>query len=175
MTLAEKRMSTCAPTNFFRGYAARPSTPERYKGFREVSRGTHALAKLVCGDVRCILARRRREWIMTEPDSAICMTCHGAGEIPTDFGPEVCPDCQGDQRSPGRRQLLEWRLRDIERVHLGQGHSYEPDVRWLVHQVRTSREALVRILSMSLDAEPGPFVAEVQHMVNAALEFYEPA
>ncbi len=55
---------------------------------------------------------------MTEPESAICMTCHGAGEIPTDLGPEVCPDCQGDHRSPGRRQLLEWRLRDIERVHV---------------------------------------------------------
>jgi hypothetical protein len=111
---------------------------------------------------------------MTEPETAICLTCHGAGEIPTDFGPEVCPDCQGDQRSPGRRQLLEWRLRDIEHVHLGQGHSYEADVRWLVHQVRRSREALVQILSRCLDAEPGPFVAEVEHTVNAALDYYEP-
>jgi hypothetical protein len=109
---------------------------------------------------------------MTEPETVICITCHGAGEIPTDLGPEICPDCQGDQRSPGRRQLLEWRLRDIERVHIGEGHPCQSDVRWLVHQVRTSREALVRILTRCLDEE-GQLASDIKYTVNAALELYE--
>jgi hypothetical protein len=110
---------------------------------------------------------------MTQPANGTCITCHGAGEIPTDLGPEICPDCQGDPRSPGQRQLLEWRLRDIERVHVGEDHPCQSDVRWLVHEVRRNRDALVQILSMCLDAEPGPLAAEIKYIVNATLEFYE--
>jgi len=110
---------------------------------------------------------------MSESESVVCMTCHGAGEIPTDLGPEICPDCQGDERPPGRRQIVEWRLRDIERVHVGDDHPCQADMRWLVHEVRRNREALVQILTRCLDAEPGPLVADVKYIVNAALQFYE--
>ncbi len=110
---------------------------------------------------------------MKEPRIA-CTTCFGSGEIASDLGPEVCPDCQGDLRRPGERELLEWRLRDIERVHVGEGHPCEPDIRWLVHQVRQCRRTLVQVLSRCQDAEDDVLARELRFMVNEALELYEP-
>ncbi len=110
---------------------------------------------------------------MTTEREAQCLTCHGAGEIGSDLGPEVCPDCQGDLRPPGRRELVEWRLRDIERVHVGEGHPCEADVRWLIYEVRRSRSALLHILSRCQDADDEPLASEIKYAVNQALELYE--
>src|SRR5262245_7295754 len=111
---------------------------------------------------------------MTDARKNLCLTCHGAGEIATDLGPEICPACQGDERCPGRRELLEWRLRDIERVHSGEGHACEADMKWLVYELRRSRNALLQILSRCQDAEEGPLSSEVKYIVNEALGLYEP-
>jgi hypothetical protein len=109
-----------------------------------------------------------------EPDTEPrCLTCLGAGEIASDLGPEVCPDCQGDSRAPGRRELVEWRLRDIERVHAGPDHPCESDVRWLVFEVRRGREALLRILSRCQDEPQHPLAQELMYAINQALGLYE--
>lgn len=112
--------------------------------------------------------------IVTDTQLGPCITCHGGGEISSEFGPTICPDCQGDARSPGRRELLEWRLRDIELLHAGDGHPCEADVRWLVYQVRREHDALLRILSRCQDADQEPLAADVKYLVNEALELYEP-
>lgn len=105
-----------------------------------------------------------------------CLTCHGAGETGTEDGPVVCPDCFGDGKPLGRGAKLEWRLRQIERAHLGSRVEGDADVVWLVHELRKSREALVGILTRCQDAEEGDtFAAEVKYRANEALGLYDPA
>ena len=105
-----------------------------------------------------------------------CLTCYGAGETVTESGPQVCPDCFGEGRSRGQGTKLEWRLREIERVHRHSGREAEADVLWLVHELRRSHEALVRILARCQDAEDSDALArDVKYQANEAIGFYDPA
>jgi hypothetical protein len=107
-----------------------------------------------------------------EPQS--CATCYGQGEVVTEQGPSVCPDCMGDGKLLGRLERTEWRLRDIESAHRGDQHGCEPDVRWLVAELRRSREALLRILARSLDADTDDaLAADVKYEANQALGLYK--
>jgi hypothetical protein len=104
-----------------------------------------------------------------------CLTCYGAGETITEQGPQVCPDCfgEGSYRSGGTK--FEWRLREIERAYRHSGRETEADVLWLVHELRRSREALVRILARCQDADDTDSVARaVKYQANDALGLYDP-
>lgn len=103
-----------------------------------------------------------------------CASCHGGGEIGTDYGPVTCPDCFGEGRQLGSLERIEWRLRDIERNHKSGTHGCEPDVHWLIHELRRSREALVHILARCQDESAGPpeLAAAVQFAANRALGLY---
>jgi hypothetical protein len=109
---------------------------------------------------------------MSEAKKAGCTTCYGTGEIVTDQGGFVCPDCLGQGLPPARGGAMEWRLRDIERAHEGSTHGCEADVRWLVVELRRSREALVRILTRCQDAE-GEAIRDIQFVANEVLGLYE--
>jgi hypothetical protein len=116
-------------------------------------------------------------WVETRRmDSAVekCASCHGGGEIGTDYGPVTCPDCFGEGRQMGSLERTEWRLRDIERNHSGGTHGCEPDVRWLIHELRQAREALTHILARCQDesAEPPELANAVQFAANRALGLY---
>ncbi len=110
--------------------------------------------------------------------SASCMSCCGEGVLASEVGPQPCPDCAGEGTSPARPQLVEHRLGDIDRRlgrPGGRAQIDQADVRWLLHELRCSREALVRILSRSLDAGPtDPLAIEVRYVANLALGYYEP-
>jgi hypothetical protein len=111
---------------------------------------------------------------MSEAASARCTSCQGAGEIGTDNGPTVCPDCFGEGRTLDSLERTEWRLRDIERVHRGPSpHGCDGEVRWLIFELRRTREALVRILSRCQDGDANGLAAEVQYTANQALGLYE--
>jgi hypothetical protein len=103
-----------------------------------------------------------------------CTSCHGSGELGTDYGPVTCPDCFGEGRQLGSLERTEWRLRDIERNHRGATHGCTADIRWLIHELRQSREALVHILSRCQDESAGPpeLAAAVQFAANRALGLY---
>ncbi len=104
-----------------------------------------------------------------------CLTCYGAGETVTEAGPEACPDCFGAGKQLSHSTRMEWRLREIERVYRQSGHETEADVLWLVHELRSSREALVRILALCQDASDADTVArDVKYQANEALGLYEP-
>ncbi len=104
-----------------------------------------------------------------------CLTCYGAGEIVAENGPEVCPDCFGDGRALSGGAKLEWRLRNMERAYGTSGGETSADVLWLVHEVRRSREALLRILARCQDAEDAdPVARDVKYQANEALCFYQP-
>jgi hypothetical protein len=102
-----------------------------------------------------------------------CATCYGSGELVTDQGALVCPDCFGDGKSVGRGAKVDWRLRELERLY-GEGtREADADVKWLLHELRTCREALVRILTLCHDAAAGDELAkEIKFLTNDALGVY---
>src|SRR5262245_57386169 len=101
-----------------------------------------------------------------------CLTCYGTGEVVSEAGASVCPDCLGHGKAP-TGTVMEWRLRDLERTHRGHDSGCSPDIEWLVHEVRKHREALVEVLTRCQDAGDGsPLAAEIGHLANEALGLY---
>jgi hypothetical protein len=104
-----------------------------------------------------------------------CLTCYGAGETVTETGPAICPDCFGAGKQLSQSTKMEWRLREIERAYRHSGRETEADVLWLVHELRRSREALVRILARCQDSDDADATArDVKYEANEALGLYEP-
>jgi hypothetical protein len=92
------------------------------------------------------------------------------------YGPQVCPDCFGEGGSRSRGTKLEWRLREMERAYRHSGPETESDVLWLVHELRSSREALLRILARCQDADDSDVLArDVKYHANEALGLYDPS
>jgi hypothetical protein len=113
---------------------------------------------------------------MNLPVETKCGSCYGEGTIFSEVGSRACPDCGGTGKTPSRSVLIARRLRDIETALAGQKPPSEADVRWLVFEVRRAREALVRIMSRTQDADETDRIAiDVKYMANEALEFYEPS
>jgi hypothetical protein len=107
--------------------------------------------------------------------SPTCLTCYGAGETVTENGPQACPDCLGEGRPLSRGTRMEWRLRELEQTYRRSGRETETDVLWLVHELRRSREALVRIFARCQDADDSDATArEIRFQANEALGLYEP-
>jgi hypothetical protein len=103
-----------------------------------------------------------------------CASCYGTGETVTEQGPRICPDCFGEGRPPGRGAKMEWRLRQIEQASHGWGREAQGDVEWLVHELRRTREALVRILARCQDADDAdPLAVDVKYQVNEVLGLYD--
>lgn len=110
---------------------------------------------------------------MSESAAERCTSCHGAGEIGTDNGPTVCPDCFGEGRQLDSLERTEWRLRDIERAHTGTSHGCDGEVRWLIFELRRTREALVHVLSRCQDdGDANGLAAELRFTANRALGLY---
>jgi hypothetical protein len=104
-----------------------------------------------------------------------CQTCHGQGIVPGDTGPANCPDCGGDGILPSRDVLVEWRIAEIERVHGAQADEVSPHVRWLAHELRRSRHALVQVIALSEELEAADGIAQrIRFVANDALGMYEP-
>ena len=102
-----------------------------------------------------------------------CMTCYGKGEVVDDFGPSRCPDCGGAGKQLDGSTQTEWRLRDIEGAHVGTAHGCEADVRWLAFELRRAREALLRIVTRSQDADDDDQLArDVRLVAMEALSLY---
>jgi hypothetical protein len=110
---------------------------------------------------------------MSEPKGR-CLTCYGTGEIVTEQGPAACPDCFGDGSPLGRGAKLEWRLREIERLHRGSGNDSEPDILWLISELRLRQEALLRILTLCHDADESNTLAmDIKYKANEALALFD--
>lgn len=85
------------------------------------------------------------------PGHTACESCLGTGEYPTDYGMVDCPDCGGSGHTPSRRIVVERRLRDIERAVDGGLRLKQDDMRWLLLEVRTLRQALRNVVALSHD------------------------
>jgi hypothetical protein len=103
-----------------------------------------------------------------------CLTCHGTGMTASDDGPLRCTDCFGEGTALGLGARLEWRLRAIEGAHREARGESAADIAWLVHELRATREALVRIMARCQDADDSDETARaVHHLVNEALGLYQ--
>ncbi len=102
-----------------------------------------------------------------------CLTCYGAGEVVRDDAAQVCPDCFGEGSSLSQSTKMEWRLREIERTYRSSDRETARDVLWLVNELRTSREALVRILARCQDADDADSATrEIKFLANETLGLY---
>lgn len=81
----------------------------------------------------------------------VCESCLGTGEYPTDYGMVDCPDCSGSGHMPSRRMMVERRLRDVERAVDGGLRLKQDDMRWLLLEIRTLRQALRTVVALSHD------------------------
>jgi hypothetical protein len=112
---------------------------------------------------------------MSHASTEKCLTCYGKGEVPTERGPEACPDCLGEGRPLDRGAKMEWRLRELERTYQVADAETKSDVVWLVHELRRHREVLLRIFALCQDADDGDATArDVKYLANEALGIYEP-
>jgi hypothetical protein len=102
-----------------------------------------------------------------------CKSCHGTGEVGTESGMARCPDCGGVGYLPSAHVLVEWRARDIERAHAGTGGSTGGDVRWLLAELRRSRDALTEISALAQELDENPISARIRYAANQALRLYE--
>ncbi|HEX5099368.1 MAG TPA: hypothetical protein VFV94_07695 [Polyangiaceae bacterium] len=102
-----------------------------------------------------------------------CKSCHGTGEVGSEFGPARCPDCGGAGYLPSAHVLVEWRARDIERAHAGAGGGTGGDIRWLLAELRRSRDALMEISALAQELDEGPISARIRFAANTALRLYE--
>jgi hypothetical protein len=103
----------------------------------------------------------------------VCLTCYGKGETVTESGPQACPDCFGETDALSPSTKLEWRLREIERIHRHSARETESDILWLAHELRRSREALLRIFARCQDADDADAIArDVKYQANEALGLF---
>jgi hypothetical protein len=100
-----------------------------------------------------------------------CSSCYGTGELVTESGAVDCPDCMGVGKAP-RGEVIEWRLRDIERAASEKPSESAADIRWLVFELRRHREALVRIFTRCQDIDDSALSTELRHLANEALDLY---
>ncbi len=102
-----------------------------------------------------------------------CKSCHGTGEVASEFGPARCPDCGGAGYLPSAHVLVEWRARDIERAHAGTSGSTGGDVRWLLAELRRCRDALTEIAGLAQELDENPISTRIRFTVNEALRLYD--
>ncbi len=102
-----------------------------------------------------------------------CKSCQGTGEVGSEFGPASCPDCGGVGYLPSGHVLVEWRARDIERAHAGASGGTGGDVRWLLSELRRSRDALTEISALAQELDEGPISARIRYAANQVLRLYE--
>lgn len=101
-----------------------------------------------------------------------CHSCLGTGEVGTEGGPVDCPDCGGSGILPHPHVAVEWRLRDIERLHATRDDAIAGDLRWLIAEVRRARTALTEIAALADDAGDTDVARRLRFTANRALELY---
>lgn len=108
---------------------------------------------------------------MQIPESqSLCEGCMGTGEYASDFGVVDCPDCGGAGFVPSRKQVIERRLREVERAHEGGLKLKTADVKWLLGEFKRSRAALQKVAALAHDAAHDPNVAtQIEVVAETAL------
>ena len=68
---------------------------------------------------------------------------------------------------------MEWRASDIERAYAGSREAVSSDVRWLLTELRTARNALNEIVALAHDVTDENAIAlRIRFVANRALGLY---
>ncbi len=68
---------------------------------------------------------------------------------------------------------MEWRASDIERAYAGSREAVSSDVRWLLTELRTARNALNEIIALAHDVTDENAIAlRIRFVANRALGLY---
>lgn len=102
-----------------------------------------------------------------------CETCYGEGQLPTDEGLVQCPDCGGAGSLPHPDTLVEWRLREIERLHEARGGEVAKDIEWLAFELRRAREALTELLALTDEIADSEARVRMRFVATRTLGLYE--
>jgi hypothetical protein len=102
-----------------------------------------------------------------------CHSCHGTGETASEFGMASCPDCGGAGYLPSPHVRVEWRARDIELAHASGTNAVARDVRFLLAELRRSRDALMEVSSLVNELDENAIVSRLRFTVARALRLYE--
>lgn len=102
-----------------------------------------------------------------------CNSCHGTGETASEFGMASCPDCGGAGYLPSPHVRVEWRARDIELAHASGTTAVARDVRFLLAELRRSRDALMEVASLANELDENAIVSRLKFTVTRALRLYE--
>jgi hypothetical protein len=92
--------------------------------------------------------------------------------VGSEVGPVACPDCGGAGALPSRNTLIEWRARDIERVHGKSEGPASADVRWLTAELHSARAALTEIVALAQELDDTALVVRLRFVANQALGLY---
>jgi hypothetical protein len=104
------------------------------------------------------------------PNDTACICCKGAGQVTTDVGPTVCPDCGGAGHLSEQRARVECRARDIERAVSAGIQPVRADVRWLLSELRMARKALNEVVALAHDAaDPDGISLKIRIVAGRAL------
>jgi hypothetical protein len=68
---------------------------------------------------------------------------------------------------------VEWRARDIELAHAGGTTATARDVRFLLAELRRSRDALMEVASLASELDENAIVSRLRFTVTRALRLYE--
>jgi hypothetical protein len=113
---------------------------------------------------------------MAELPKNACLTCLGSGEVSSERGPAVCPDCDGTGRVGALYRRGELRLRSIERKLERMDGELHADIAWLVDETRRYREHLLRIVAHAQDTpNDDPIIRSIRAEGIDALGLYERA
>jgi hypothetical protein len=109
----------------------------------------------------------------SDPAPDRCHSCHGTGETASEFGMASCPDCGGAGYLPSPHVRVEWRARDIELAHASGTTAVARDVRFLLAELRRSRDALMEVASLVNELDENAIVSRLRFTVSRALRLYE--
>ncbi len=107
-------------------------------------------------------------------DKGTCLSCLGSGVISSERGPSRCPDCDGTGKIGSVFRRNEQRLRKIEEAVLRATGEAALDSKWLVDELRRSRDALLKVLTAAQDGDASDaLLAQIRFEANEVLGVYE--
>jgi hypothetical protein len=68
---------------------------------------------------------------------------------------------------------VEWRLREIERLHASRGGEVAKDIEWLAFELRRAREALTEMLTLTDEIADSEARVRMRFAATRALGLYE--
>jgi hypothetical protein len=106
-------------------------------------------------------------------EEGTCLTCLGTGEVSSERGLARCDDCDGTGKIGTVFLRNEQRMRQIEARTARLSGEAAQDLKWLIGELRRSRESLLSIMTVAQEGEEGDdLLKRIRFSANEALGVY---